>query len=113
MKQEYQKIAATIQNYSGEKQLELVKLYPGISITFLSLTGGKPLAFSHEPLAHVLEINYCLSGRIGWHMDSGNQIYLGPGDFSLHTMDVCAQSSIAMPGGAYQGILICVDLGVL
>ena len=113
MKQEYQKIAATIQNYSGEKQIETVKLYPGISITFLSLTGGEPLAFSHEPLAHVLEINYCLSGRIGWHMDSGNQIYLGPGDFSLHTMDVCAQSSIAMPGGAYQGILICVDLEIL
>lgn len=113
MKQEYQEIAETMQNYSGEKQLETVKLYPGITITFLSLTGDKPLSFSHEPLAHILEINYCLSGGINWHMGSGNQICLGPGDFSAHTMDVCAKSSIAMPFGAYQGILICIDLETL
>lgn len=108
-----QEIVPTVQCDFNEGQPETIKLFSGITLTFLSLAEENPFSCSHEPLAHILEINYCLSGRIGWHMDGGNQIYLGPGDFSLHTMDVCAQSSIDLPSTAYHGILICIDLNKL
>lgn len=57
-----------------------------------------------------MEINYCISGKIGWNMYGGNQIYLGSGDFSLNTMDTCVNSIVTLPNGSYEGIVICIDL---
>lgn len=110
MKQEGQKIEALIQNQNGEKMLKTKELYPGMNLSFFSVSGQDAASFCHPPLPDVLEINYCISGRIGWHMDNGNQIYLGPGDFSLHTMDVCAHSHITFPNNSYRGLILWVDL---
>ena len=56
-----------------------------------------------------MEINYCRTGRLGWKMGNGNQIYLGPGNFSLHTLDTCADSTICFPTKNYEGLTLCVD----
>lgn len=50
----------------------------------------------------MLEINYCHSGRIGWQLTNGNFVYLGPGDFSLHTMKTCVSSVMTLPNGDYE-----------
>ena len=100
-----------ISSLHDDTSQSILELYPGIELSFLSVSGEKPLLhFCHEPLANILEINYCISGRIRWNMSSGNQIYLGPGDFSLNTMDVCANSTITMPNGSYEGIVLYIDL---
>lgn len=110
MTKKHHEIISSLHDDTSQKHSDILELYPGIELSFLSASGEKPLHFCHEPLANILEINYCISGRIGWSMSSGNQIYLGPGDFSLNTMDVCANSTITMPNGSYEGIVLYIDL---
>ncbi|MCM1145244.1 MAG: AraC family transcriptional regulator [Blautia sp.] len=64
----------------------------------------------HGVERNLLEINYCRGGRIGWNMQDGRSIYLGPGDFSLHTRKLCAGSVMTLPNGYYEGLAICIDL---
>lgn len=110
MTKKHHEIISSLHDDTSQRHSEILELYPGIELSFLSASGEKPLHFCHEPLAGILEINYCISGRIGWNMSSGNQIYLGPGDFSLNTMDICANSTITMPNGLYEGIVLYIDL---
>lgn len=44
-----------------------------------------------------------------WDMGSGS-IFLNPGDFSVHTLDVCTDSTLRFPTGQYQGLAISIDL---
>lgn len=110
MMKKHHEIISSLHDNTSQRHSEILELYPGIEVSFLSASGEQPFHFCHEPLASILEINYCISGRIGWNMSSGNQIYLGPGDFSLNTMDVCANSTITMPNGSYEGIILYIDL---
>lgn len=84
-------------------------LYPGIELLFFDVK-GETLPYHHEALDTIMEINYCKSGRIGWSIGNGNNVYLGPGDFSLHTMKTCAACNITLPNGSYEGLTILVDL---
>ncbi len=97
---------------SHNSQIVRYALYEGINLAFLSWTGSKQMD-THEPFKHILAIHYCHKGRIGWKMADGNQIYLGEHDFSLHTMDSCADSAITLPNGFYEGIQIEIDLNIL
>lgn len=110
MTQKLHDLISSVHNGTRQSRSEILELYPGIELSFLSISGNEPLHFSHEPMAGILEINYCISGRIGWNMSSGNQIYLGAGDFSLNRMDICANSTITVPGGSYEGIMLSIDL---
>ncbi|MDO4285838.1 MAG: helix-turn-helix transcriptional regulator [Eubacteriales bacterium] len=110
MMSDTQETKALLQKISAENNLEIHELYPGIQVSFFTLRGEEPLSFGHAPIGHVLEINYCIAGRIGWSMNHGNQIYLGPGDFSLHAMDLCSRSRAVLPNGFYEGLLISIDL---
>ncbi|MBD5514894.1 MAG: helix-turn-helix transcriptional regulator [Lachnospiraceae bacterium] len=89
--------------------IKTIELYPGIELSYLTLTTDK-LSVHHAALDHILEINYCHSGRIGWKMGNGNSVYLGQKDFSLHTMKTCADSVISLPNGDYEGLTISIDL---
>ena len=93
------------QEFSQKYHLASYDLYEGINLAFMSLTGRKQTD-THEPLKHILEINYCHKGRIGWKMANGNSIYLGEHDFSLHTMEYCSASIITLPNEYYEGIKI-------
>jgi len=58
-------------------------------------------------------IYYCRFGRIGWKLGNGNSVLLGQTDFSLHPLQACADSVLSFPNGAYEGLTISIDLGVL
>lgn len=87
-------------------------LYHGIELSYLTLQSDE-IALHHDALEHILEINCCKAGRMGWRMESGNTVYLGPGDYSLHTMDVCADSVMTLPNGYYEGFTLFIDLNTL
>ncbi len=93
----------------GRNSITSYDIYDGITLAFISLQ-SEDFSFHHPALGHILEINYCKSGRIGWQMENGNSLYLGPSDFSLHTMDSCADSRISLPGGGYEGLTIFLTL---
>lgn len=86
-----------------------IELYPSIELSYLTLTTDH-FSVHHAALDHILEINYCHSGRIGWKMGNGNSVYLGQKDFSLHTMKSCANSVMSLPNGDYEGLTISIDL---
>lgn len=93
-------------------RLDAYHLYPGIELSFLTLKSDK-IALPHDALEHILEINYCHAGRMGWRMENGNTVYLGHGDYSLHTMNICADSVMTLPNDYYEGLTLCVNLETL
>lgn len=97
---------------SNRSRMKAHRLYPGIELSFLTLQSDR-ITLHHDALEHILEISYCRSGRMGWTMDNGNTVYLGPGDYSLHTMDLCADSVMTLPNEYYDGFILCVDLKLL
>ncbi len=107
---------AQIQNSAGEYQgkdhIESIELYPGIALTFLTLTTDN-LPIHHPPLDHMLEINYCRAGRVGWTMGNGNSVYLGQNDFLLHSLRACTNSVMTLPNGNYEGLTVSIDLRAL
>lgn len=110
MKPEHHEILSSVHKEADKNQADILELYPGIELSFFSVSEKNVFHICHDPLAHILEINYCISGRVGWHMNNENQIYLGPGDFSLNTMDRCGDSLITLPNGSYEGLAIYIDL---
>jgi len=105
-------IRNTFAAHAGADHINAIELYPGIELSYLTLATDN-LSVHHAPLAHILEINYCHSGRICWKMGNGNSVYLGQHDVSLHTMKTCADSVISLPTGTYEGLTISIDLGTL
>ena len=102
-------IQQKIEKLNNSSNFKTIILYPGIELSFMHLETDK-IAFHHAALDNMLEINYCHSGRIGWQLANGNFVYLGSGDFSIHTMKVCAESVMTLPNGDYDGLTICIDL---
>ncbi len=88
---------------------EFITLYPGIELCYLTFSSDS-FSIQHKDMAHMIQINYCKAGQLVWEMENGNRIYLNPGDFSLHTMKVCADSVLTFSGNMYQGLTICIDL---
>ena len=110
MEKKYQGIISAIRQSTGGDPCEILELYPGIALSFSSVSEKDAFHICHEPLAQILEINYCIAGKISWNMGSGKQVYLGPGDFSLNTMDVCEDSTVTLPNRFYEGLTIYIDL---
>ena len=92
----------------GSKQ-ERIPLFAGVELSYTDIVSDS-FSHRHEALAHIIQINYCRAGQIVWNMKDGGSIFLNPGDFSLHTLDVCADSTVQFPTGQYQGLTISVDL---
>ena len=88
---------------------EFITLYPGIELCYQTFSSDS-FSAQHKTMAHMIQINYCKAGQLIWEMENGNRIYLNPGDFSLHTIKVCADSVLTFPGNMYQGLTICIDL---
>ena len=101
-----------IESETGSEHLFVYDVMPGLKLAFTKFTGSE-MSFHHPELCGVMQINYCLNGRMGWMMQDGSAIYLGPGDLALHMMDCCAISSITLPLGYYTGIILFVNLEYL
>ena len=92
----------------GSKQ-ERIPLFAGVELSYTDIVSDS-FSHRHEALAHIIQINYCRAGQIVWNMKDGGSIFLNPGDFSLHTLDVCTDSALQFPTGQYQGLTISIDL---
>lgn len=112
MKQTLQQLAQAFARLENGSRFETFWLYPGMALSFLTLERDG-LSLCHDPAAQLLEIHYCRAGRVGWRMESQNTVYLGPGDYLLHTMDICAQSAMTLPNGHYEGLSLYIDLPAL
>lgn len=88
---------------------ERISLYDGIDLSYIEIASGS-LPLRHEALEHIVQINYCRAGQIAWKTRNGNNIFLNPGDFSVHTLNVCMDSRLRFPTGRYQGLAISIDL---
>lgn len=98
--------------YEGRGIAEAFSVLPGIEIHLCKYAATR-ISGTHPPMTSVLQINHCRAGRMGWQMEDGNTLCLGPGDLSLHKMDVCARSEISYPLGFYEGLSVFIDLDIL
>lgn len=89
---------------------EYIPLFSGIELRYLSITDQHFPFPQKQSSQHTIIINYCRNGRIGWKTEHGNYIYLGAGDFSIHTQKFCISSEISLPTGHYEGLSIYIDL---
>ncbi len=105
-------IRSSLSKYRELEHIKAIELYPGIELSYFVLTADN-FSIHHAALDDILEINYCRLGRIGWKMGNGNSVYLGQGDFSLHTLKACADSAISLPNGSCEGLIISIDLKAL
>ena len=67
---------------SGKGQAEHLEVFPGVEL-FVIHHYGEKLDFHHEDLPGMLQINYCLEGRVGWDMRNGISVYFGAGDLTI------------------------------
>ncbi len=111
MNDELFKIQKSIERINGEAQSELIDIFPGVELLYLSFE-STPASIQHKHgvMESVIQINYCKCGQMEWKMGNGQYIFLNPGDFSLHTMNSCADSVVAFPTGEYSGLTVCIDL---
>lgn len=93
----------------GKGKMTAYQVFPGIQLS-LNASLGEQAAFHHESHAHILEINHCQTGRIGWNFNNGTSVYLGPGDLSLHSMECCADSVMLFPLGYCESISVSINL---
>ena len=99
------------ENENGSGQMLLYNVQPGLKLAVTELNGST-MNFYHPAVSGVMQVNYCLNGRMGWVMQGGRSIYLGQGDVSFHMMDCCTVSGITLPLGHYSGIALFVDLNM-
>lgn len=109
MRHTLEDVQKSLQRLQNGSRMETYRLYPGVELSFIEMRASE-ISLSHGALNYIFEINYCKEGRIGWNMGSGSNVYLGPGDFSINTMDACANSKITLPNDYYEGFTLCVDL---
>lgn len=112
MKHHLSEVQHTILNSDRQNSMQTFELAPGIELSYYTMY-DESLSTHHQPLPHVMEINYCHAGRVGWKMANGSSVYLGPGDYSIHTMEACANSELSLPNKYYDGITLCIDLDLL
>lgn len=106
-------ISKSMKNPDGIRHKEIIQLYSGIELMYsdidITIESGS-FSVKHKAMDGIIQINYCKSGQMVWKMESGDYIYLNPGDFSLHPASVCTDSFISFPSGQYSGLTIFIDL---
>lgn len=112
MKHDFSAIQYAITKSNKKNSMQTYKLSSGMELSYYTMY-NENLSLHHDSLSSIMEINYCHAGRMGWKMKNGASIYLGPGDFSMHTMDVCADSVLSLPNQYYEGFTFYVDLDLL
>lgn len=95
-------------SYLRKGTLNHFSIYHGIELSFTEFS-SEEISFEHSSNEHILEVNYCHKGIIGWDMKNNTSVYLNPGDLEIHTLDCCASSVIRLPLSCYEGITILID----
>ena len=107
-----------VNNNAGNKNIsmQVYSVLTGVDFILNEYrNNGRDFIFKHEhePYDDILQINYCLDGKMGWKLHNGDYIYLAENDISLHMADSCALSELSFPLGHYKGISIFIDLNAL
>ncbi len=105
-------VQQAIRTADMKNSMQTLTLAPGMELSYYTMH-RENVSLHHKPLSHIMEINYCHAGRIGWKLKNGASVYLGPGDFSIHTMAACADSELSLPNKYYDGLTLCIDLDLL
>ena len=87
------------------------ELFPGITVAFCSENELQECCGAASE--DVLELHYCISGRLGRNMQDGSVVCLVPGDLALHSHACCSRSVLTFPSGQYEGMIICMDFSLL
>ncbi len=109
MNEELFHVQKGLEKLAPKKEFETISLFPGIDLMYVKLE-SEAFSMRHSAMEDIIQINYCKSGQIAWKMKNGNRIYLNPGDFSLHKMNICTDSVVSFPTGQYSGLTIYIDL---
>ncbi|HIV35425.1 MAG TPA: AraC family transcriptional regulator [Candidatus Blautia intestinigallinarum] len=96
----------------GKGKMTAYQIFPGIQLS-LNYYHSEQAGFHHDSHAHILEINHCRLGRVGWDFHNGSSVYLGPGDLALHSMEYCADSEMTFPLGYCESLSVSLDLAEL
>lgn len=112
MRHHLSEVQHTITRSDKKNSMQTVLLASGIELSYYTMY-NENISLHHESLSHVMEINYCHAGRVGWKMKDGSSVYLGPGDYSIQTMEACADSELSLPNQYYEGLTLCIDLNLL
>lgn len=94
---------------TGKGKMIAYQVFPGVQLS-LNYYHAEQAGFRHDSHDHILEINHCRHGRIGWDFHNGTSVYLGSGDLALHSMECCADSAMMFPLGYSEGISVSIDL---
>lgn len=94
----------------GKGCIETYSVFPGIEASYTSFYTSE-ITFHHAASPAILELFYCYNGRVGWNMQEGTALYLGPGDLTLHSAACCANSAMMLPLGYAEGLSLSIDLG--
>lgn len=103
MKRELQRCPADMEG------IQTIPIFAGIELSYMSLSGDA-FTVRHKKSDGIMVIIYCKSGKIGWKTESGNYVYLGAGDFSVHITELVEGSEISLPYGSCEGLAVWIDL---
>ena len=112
MKHHLSEVQQTILKSDKKNSMQTLALAPGMELSYYTMYTDN-LSLHHQSLSHILEINYCRAGRMGRKMGNGLSVYLGPGDYTIHTMETCADSELTLPNNYYDGLTLYIDLDQL
>ena len=84
------------------------ELLPGISCGGLELTESLKTEWPDSTFV----LHYCRSGRFGFKTKSDN-VFLGPGDFCVHSAQDMRGAELCMPDDNYSGMIISIDMDEL
>lgn len=93
---------------SGRGSIQSFAVFPGVEVSYDTFLATQA-HFCHAPLSGVIEFYYCHTGRVGWQLDDGTDVYLGGGDLTIHNMGLCTDSTMLFPLGYFEGIAISID----
>ena len=80
MKHGYYESKPFTHNNAKRTHTETISLYSGIELAFPFASEIESFYFYHKPLTHILEINYCISGKIKCSKNDGNGSVLPQGN---------------------------------
>ena len=92
----------------GSGSMTVYQIYPGIQLIYNDLKASN-CNWKRNLDNDLLEINYCREGRVGSKLFNGSCLFLGEGDFSIHTMDNCSPE-MNFPLKYYRGISVVINL---
>ena len=88
---------------------EPFSIYPGIELNQFHFCSDSA-SHTHPSKKEILSITCCFSGRIGWKLNDGTELYLGPGDIAVNGMNLCSASNMRFPLGFCDILSISADL---